>query len=220
MANRRSKISRRHQWVLAIILIVALAAIVLWKSGMIGGIDEEDSTSEMMPSAESETPGVSVAKLTSLIEMAEASRLSGESGGGPFKAAARDPFHVPDVGSETLQDGTSGLSNSSQDGHQNEGGVDNVAEEEALGPPREEVLAGFTVSAVFRTDTWSRAVLSGRYVRVGDVVDGFMVKSILKREIVLEDEEGEEVIHLEAPPWALTGDFNETFAAPEGGSQP
>lgn len=220
MANRRSKISRRHQWVLAIILIVALAAIVLWKFGVTGGIDEEVSAGETMPSAESETPRVSVARLTSLIEMAEASRLIGESGGGPFEAAARDPFHASDVGSETLQDATSGLSNSPQDGLRDEGGVDDAAEEEALGPPREEVLAGFTVSAVFKTDTWSRAVLSGRYVRVGDVVEGFVVKSILESEIVLEDEEGEEVIPLEAPPWTLTGDFNEILTAPEGGSQP
>lgn len=52
-------------------------------------------------------------------------------------------------------------------------------------------LAGFQLTATVIKANWAMAAINGEYYRRGETLEGFTIKDIREREVILEDENGE-----------------------------
>ena len=219
MAKRRKKMSSKVQWTLASILIVAFVLILAWRFSQLRKTEPEGievAVASVIAPSESSESSLSVAELRALIEGVKASRVEWDRAAEPPRTVSLDPFHAPESLLIKSQDE---LLAGTEAAEGEEGDLENAAGLEEPGPSRDEILATTVLSGVFRTDTWSAAVINGQYVPVGDVVGGFLVKQVLDYEVILEDEEGQEVIQLSEPPWLSIMDFQGMGSDPPGDSE-
>lgn len=112
----------------------------------------------------------------------------------------RNPFVLAD--SESAEDGTTSAASEggSEEGESapvvSEGETDKPSTPAEPAEDRSVRLARLSLSATSLTKNSAVALINGRYVREGDVIEGFVVKKIHERKVLLEDQVGIETVRM------------------------
>lgn len=190
MKKKRSTIPDNLQVPMAIVLAVLFAIILAWRFWPAGEADPEAGGT----SAASSRAGLfdsDVIRLRGLVSELQRKQQPPEAVRAPAREVAGNPFDLAawERPPEPLPVPTTDL--------------EFLAEPQAYvapGPSREERLARLTLSATMRRTDFSMALVNDRYLRPGDEIEGFKVKAVHEKYIVLMDRVGELTLPIAAPP--------------------
>ena len=178
-------IPAKAQIPLAGVLIVVFAAILFWPSDK-----KREKAVEAVLQVSVETPSAKLqrAELLSLIDQLAEDSDADAADTSSHAPLHRDPFAptsalFPNLAEENFENAT-------------RAGVDELSER---GVVRKQFLADIVLSAVFSMGDESVAVIDDNYVRVGDRVGGFTIRSIQGDSIVLEDKLGHVTLQIREP---------------------
>lgn len=194
MAAGPSLIPAKFQ--IPIVVVGALVLIILW-GRLLGNSRDKPQAVDAIPAAAfsdaaGEMPPTAIDEVLALL-----SRAAGESED-PWARdteappLARDPFAIPrpvlqQLLSDPEREGPATLSI---------GSIDN--DERAA--RRQNALESLSLTATLFLGGKAMVILGGQYLREGDAIEGFVVKTIRERSVVIEDSQGEEVIRIAEEP--------------------
>jgi len=200
VARSKSLIPPGAQIPTAVVLGVALALLAAWQFGPRRKGRSIPTSAEAVVQSMQET--VSLENLRAILVEVEKAEFQPAARSVELPPLARNPFMVPE---EALAEMRSGdmikLARSLLETPLEEPGSAEAAAEEAVrAQTRKDRLQSISLSATCVTARQRIAIVNGQVLRPGDAVEGFVVKEIRQRELVLEDEEGVETIGMEGEP--------------------
>jgi hypothetical protein len=191
MLKRRKKMKQKDQWKIAGTLIAVFAVLVFYKAGVIGP-SADDS---VVLAAKFDNPTLirseDAAEIVTLLASSQIEKIEVLKMKDDIAPLTRNPFF------EVHEVEHSGRPVFNQAAGTNDSNPAIFGEPIASrGIPRKELLDGMIVSGIFSTNDWSKAVISGEYLGIGDTIEGFTVVEIGKRYVVVEDHYGKESLTL------------------------
>jgi hypothetical protein len=179
--------SQKNQWKIAGALVGVFVVLVSYKAGIIGPGTDDAIAMAAKVSDPVQNRNVDAAEIITFLESSQLKKISVRDSQSDFVPVTRDPFYSienrpPSLGADP--------SNAHGDEISNQ-----MISTESFGHPRisrEETLGGMSVTAIFSTAEWSKAVINGEYLGIGEIIQGFTVVEIGKRHVVIEDHDGKE----------------------------
>ena len=195
MKKKNSIVPANAQVPLAIVLAVFFAIILYWRFGP--QIRGESSPLPPVAVAPDNGPEGSLEDLKTILAKVEKEPFEYEERPKTIPPLARNPFRQegPPVSELTDEEalGPQPL--------QPVEDADEVSEEVLIEQMREERLAALVLSGTCVVANQAMAIINGRYLREGDEVEGFVVKDVREREVVLEDDAGPATIAISPVMW-------------------
>ncbi|PCJ55994.1 MAG: hypothetical protein COA73_13105 [Candidatus Hydrogenedentota bacterium] len=171
MAIKKITIPVRAQMPAAIALALMLIVLLAYKSGHI----QPGAWFSFGDTAEIQLEEVSLDEMMILISDASGSITDAEHQERPMPELIRNPFQRPDF-AETMRSPNASIRGGSGQ--------------------RAETLIKMELLATLQMGGFAAALVDGKYVREGDIYNGFEVVSIREREITLKDDRGLETLRM------------------------
>ncbi len=199
MAAAPSFIPAKFQ--IPIVVVGSLLLIVLWgrlignsrgKPQPVGAIPDAVVAQAAIPEGAIAAPRTGIDEVLALLSRAAAESEDTRTRDTKPPPLARDPFAIPrpvlqQLLSDPEREGAETLSLGSRDNN----------ESAAL---RQNALESLGLTATLFLGGRATAILGGEYLREGDEIEGFIVKAIHERSVIIEDSQGEETIRITEEP--------------------
>ena len=195
MAGSKSLIPPKAQIPVAVVLGILFALLLVWRFGF-GAQEETESVVSLIPEVDAAEIGVSLDDLREILKELQVDTPEGKAEGedeGQLPLLSGNPFRWAQAPSP--RPGALGA---------NAGEGEGSVQEPVRGPSRESRLNSLVLSGTCVLEGSSTAIVGERYVKVGDVVEGFTIQEIRESELTLADDVGVEIIKIEKPEWLGT----------------
>lgn len=186
--SKKSLIPANAQVPVAIVLAILFTLLLWWRFAP--KKEAEETTTVMISSGETEVE-VSLDELQTILAEIQAGRIKHASRGTSVPTLLKNPFErlekVP------MPDPLLEIENESDP--RNDERLLEIRQRE-----HDQQLATMALTATGITGKSAIALINGKYFKVGDMVEGFVVKKIREREVTIEDQLGTEIIRMPEVP--------------------
>lgn len=182
-------IPKKYQAPVAIVLSVLFAGVLYWRLA--------PQASAKAPSPIEAPVAAAAADGAAQVSVDDFKKMLDELKRGETKRAAR-PTDAPVLARNPFVLNTPSIPELTGPGERTPGSTAGEPEPDS-GPSRSEVLASLKLTGTCIADNVAVAVINGKYVKAGDTIEGFTVKSVSGGQVSLTDASGTDVVALEKP---------------------